>query len=284
MAKELPYFKFFVSEWNDGDITLEDLETQGLFINLCSYYWSNGCKITLSKSIKKFRFADKKLFDNLINNEIIHVNEDLITINFLDEQKEERERNSLKNRENGKKGGRPKKPKETQDKPTENPMGFDSQSEQESKQKAIREEEKREEKKRREKKRKEDIDFIYSLYPTKCPNRKASTGKTSKNKEKIETLLSTKSKDELQKTIKRYLLECDRDKEFLKNFGTFLNNLPDYSEEDQKQKIDSDYVYFKWTCDAVGIKHRKVHKDKAEYYFENQKKGGYIPEILNYGN
>ena len=60
MAKELPYFKFFVSEWNDGDITLEDLETQGLFINLCSYYWSNGCKITLSKSIKKFRFADKK--------------------------------------------------------------------------------------------------------------------------------------------------------------------------------------------------------------------------------
>ena len=107
----------------------------------------------------------KKLFDNLINNEIIHVNEDLITINFLDEQKEERERNSLKNRENGKKGGRPKKPKETQDKPTENPLGFDSQSEQEAKQKAIREEEKREEKKRREKKRKEDIDFIYSPLP-----------------------------------------------------------------------------------------------------------------------
>ena len=54
MAKDLPYFKFFVSEWNDGDITLEDFETQGLFINLCAYYWSNECEITLTKAIKKF--------------------------------------------------------------------------------------------------------------------------------------------------------------------------------------------------------------------------------------
>ena len=33
MAKDLPYFKFFCSEWNDGDITLEDFNLQGLFIN-----------------------------------------------------------------------------------------------------------------------------------------------------------------------------------------------------------------------------------------------------------
>ena len=55
MAKDLPYFKFFVSEWNDGDITLEDFQTQGLFVNLCAYYWSNECEITLTKAIKKFR-------------------------------------------------------------------------------------------------------------------------------------------------------------------------------------------------------------------------------------
>lgn len=39
MAKDLPYFKFIVNEWITGDITLEDLNVQGLFINLCAWYW-----------------------------------------------------------------------------------------------------------------------------------------------------------------------------------------------------------------------------------------------------
>ena len=47
MAKSLPYFKFFCSEWSDGDITLEDYQTQGLFINICAYYWSNECIVEL---------------------------------------------------------------------------------------------------------------------------------------------------------------------------------------------------------------------------------------------
>ena len=87
MAKELPYFKFFVSEWSDGDITLEDFETQGLFINLCAYYWSNECSITLSKAKKKFRNCSESCFNDLINSGIIKLNDDVITINFLDEQK-----------------------------------------------------------------------------------------------------------------------------------------------------------------------------------------------------
>ena len=49
MAKDLPYFKFFCSEWNDGDITLESYKIQGLFINVCSYYWSNECDLSLIK-------------------------------------------------------------------------------------------------------------------------------------------------------------------------------------------------------------------------------------------
>ena len=60
MAKDLPYFKFFCSEWNDGDITLEDYEIQGLFINICSYYWSSGCEVSLQKVKKRFRNEDKK--------------------------------------------------------------------------------------------------------------------------------------------------------------------------------------------------------------------------------
>ena len=49
MAKDLPYFKFFCSEWNDGDITLESYEAQGVFINICSYYWSNECNVNFDK-------------------------------------------------------------------------------------------------------------------------------------------------------------------------------------------------------------------------------------------
>ena len=64
MAKDLPYFKFFCSEWSDGDITLEDFETQGLFINICAYYWSNECIVSLDKVNKKFKLCSEKCFDN----------------------------------------------------------------------------------------------------------------------------------------------------------------------------------------------------------------------------
>lgn len=80
----------------------------------------------------------------------------------------------------------------------------------------------------------ETINYIYSLYPTKCPNRKAPTGKTSKDKKKIEKLLKEKSKQELENIITRFLRENKN--EYLKNFGTFLNNLPDYSEPETQNK------------------------------------------------
>ena len=67
MARELPYFKFFVSEWNDGDITLESLECQGLFINICSYYWSNECDLTIEKLLKKFKHFDQSFSSRSID-------------------------------------------------------------------------------------------------------------------------------------------------------------------------------------------------------------------------
>ena len=39
MAKELPYFKFYPGIYITGDVTLCSLEAQGLFINICSFYW-----------------------------------------------------------------------------------------------------------------------------------------------------------------------------------------------------------------------------------------------------
>jgi hypothetical protein len=96
MAKELPYFKFFCSEWTDGDITLEDYKTQGLFINICSYYWSSACDISLQKLKKRFRGEDKTI-NYLIKNEIIKKKNGKVLINFLDEQWNERQEKSSRN-------------------------------------------------------------------------------------------------------------------------------------------------------------------------------------------
>ena len=96
MAKELPYFKFFCSEWNDGDITLEDYKTQGLFINICSYYWSNACDLSLDKLKKRFS-NEHKTINYLLKNGIIKKKDKIILINFLDEQWIERQSKSSKN-------------------------------------------------------------------------------------------------------------------------------------------------------------------------------------------
>jgi hypothetical protein len=96
MAKDLPYFKFFCSEWNDGDITLEDYEIQGLFINICSYYWSSGSEVSLKKVKKRFRNQDKNI-NYLLKTEIIKRKDKNISINFLDEQWTERQTKSSKN-------------------------------------------------------------------------------------------------------------------------------------------------------------------------------------------
>lgn len=139
MAKDLPYFKFFVSEWNDGDITLEDLHTQGLFINVCSYYWSNDCCLHIDKLKKRFKHNLDGI-DKLFKESIMHNENGYLAINFLDEQLEERKRKSKQNAKNGAKGGRPKKQKETEKKPN----ALISLSETKGNKK--REEEKREEK------------------------------------------------------------------------------------------------------------------------------------------
>jgi hypothetical protein len=90
MAKDLPYFKFFCSEWNDGDVTLETFEHQGLFINICSYYWSNECNLHLDKLLKRFR-GYEEIIDDLSAVKLFKINENrTISITFLDEQRDER--------------------------------------------------------------------------------------------------------------------------------------------------------------------------------------------------
>ena len=99
MAKDSPYFKFHVSEYNDGDIQLCSLEAQGLFINVCSLYWSRECNLLLSKAKKLFKVRDK-VWQELIDENVIKVEDDLVSVSFLDEQLIERDKLSKQNSKN----------------------------------------------------------------------------------------------------------------------------------------------------------------------------------------
>jgi len=87
MAKEIPYFKFFIGEWANGDITCESYEAQGIFINICSIYWAKVGKLTERYIRKKFKSDDT--INELIEAEIIKVKDGKVIINFLDEQLQE---------------------------------------------------------------------------------------------------------------------------------------------------------------------------------------------------
>lgn len=128
MAKELPYFKFYIGDWNNGDITLETYEIQGLFVNICAYYWSKDCDLSMVNLHKKFR-NDKAGITQLIESDIIKVDQENVSISFLNEQFESKEVQKITNRINGLKGGRPKK-EETEEKP--NGLIFANRNESES--------------------------------------------------------------------------------------------------------------------------------------------------------
>lgn len=100
MAKDLPYFKFNVSEWNDGDVTLCSMAAQGLFINLCSLYWSQEGNLSLEKCKRRYKDCNTPVWEELTIEGIIKVDGDQITIRFLDEQFEERQKLSETNAKN----------------------------------------------------------------------------------------------------------------------------------------------------------------------------------------
>lgn len=100
MAKDLPYFKFNISEWLTGDITTCSLEAQGLFTNICALYWSREGDLRTSIIEKKFSRVD--LMEELIEMGVIKLKDDqmAVSISFLDEQLEERKDLSSKNSKN----------------------------------------------------------------------------------------------------------------------------------------------------------------------------------------
>lgn len=128
MAKELPYFKFEPAEYLTKDISFCSLSAQGLFINICSYYWQRNCELTKEQLLRRLNHETE--LNELIKEGVIDLVENNITIKFLDNQLNEVENKSKTNSANGSKGGRPKKnPTESETKPNLNPTESESISE-----------------------------------------------------------------------------------------------------------------------------------------------------------
>ena len=224
MAKDLPYFKFFCSEWNDGDITLESYEHQGLFINICSYYWSNECNVPYDKLLKRFRGCDDLLNDLSAAGLFKIVEGRFLSISFLDEQREERELTSKKNSDAGKLSAKKRALKKLEvqkanELATETQRALNLRS---TKTQPLREEEIRREEIRKETVESEIVfieiqptfEQFWDLYDKKI-NRIKSEPKWNTLKQNI--------KEQIMDYIPKYKAS-KTDKQFIKHPLTFLNS------------------------------------------------------------
>lgn len=98
------------------------------------------------------------------------------------------------------------------------------------------------------------VDEMYELYPTKCPKRNSSLGKSRKDKDRIKKLLKTYSRNQIEQVI-RNEVDSNYGVNYMKNFSTFLNNFPDPSSIENK-KFD---VPFSSSSDKIiigGVEYR----------------------------
>lgn len=105
MSKGLPYFKFYVNTWITGTITSLPFATQGVYVNILSWYWSKECEFFYSDLIKKF---PKKQVEKLISVGVLKKSDDKVEISFLKDQLNDKKSLSKTNSLNGSNGGRSK--------------------------------------------------------------------------------------------------------------------------------------------------------------------------------
>ena len=82
----------------------------------------------------------------------------------------------------------------------------------------------------------EDTERLYKLYPSKCPKRNSTTGKSKKNYTQLSSLIYELGVSQTEFTITNYIKDCKDNGVYMKNFGTFLNNFPDTPIETPKEK------------------------------------------------
>lgn len=101
MAKELPYFQFEPAEYLTKDISFCSLSAQGLFINICCFYWQRQCVLTKDQFLRRFNYLAE--FEELIKEGVIDIQRESIIIKFLDSQYLKATEKSSANSANGSK-------------------------------------------------------------------------------------------------------------------------------------------------------------------------------------
>ena len=147
MAKELPYFKFEPNAWENGNIQMLSREDKGLFIDICSMFWSRIGDLPEKLVIQKLCFGNASALIPLYDEKIIELIDGSIYVKFLSIQLQEFENTSNQNSENAKERWR--KYREQKEISDRNATALIPQCEID----AIREEKRREEKRREEKKK-----------------------------------------------------------------------------------------------------------------------------------
>ena len=289
MAKDLPYFKFFCSEWNDGDITLESYEAQGLFINICSYYWSNECDVDFDKLLKKFRGYDK-IINDLNAEGILKINEDkTICISFLDEQKEEREQTRKIKSKGGKASAEARRLKKLKQKPNNNPtenehvLNLCSTETQLLREEKIREEEIRKEKIKEDEVKDFDFDAFYDLdvlanyYLSKDQIVNAVISLPA-NKIKDKEHLENRMKDFKQSLIEQGRVK-ETFKEFAKYFRNWVKSVEDYNKKPNEIPNPNNEKIITFTSNANPSR-QQLPESEFLSFKERMQGGGYIFKII----
>lgn len=213
MAEKLPYFKFFTGEWANGSITLENYSVQGVFINVCCFYWSKQGNVLKTQLEKKIR--SKKELRVLFEEEIIKLKDDFVVIEFLDNQMVERDSVSKKNSEAGKESARKRALKKQQalnEKPTGVEITFNGNST--IKNKKREEEEQKRIRKEKELKVSELFNRFWNLYDKKTDRDKCFKKFSTLKAEEMELLFIH---------VPKYVLSTP-DKKYRKAPTTYLNN------------------------------------------------------------
>jgi len=187
MAKELPYFKFEPNQWENGNIQMCSREDKGLFIDLCSMYWSRLGDLSIKLAIQKLCGGNATALNSLYDENIIQVIDGNIYIKFLSEQLNEFEDVSKTNSKNALLGW--EKRRKQKHESERNATASESQCESD----AIREEHIKEDKNiyNAELIQYSFNDF-WNLYPNKTNKKKAEekfNKLTKQQKEKIENHL-----------------------------------------------------------------------------------------------
>lgn len=104
MAKELPYFKFEPNQWENGNVQMCSRQDKGLFIDICSMYWSRLGDLPLKLAIQKLCAGNATALNSLCDDRIIAVENGFIRIDFLEEQLSEFDNTSKQNSKNAKEG------------------------------------------------------------------------------------------------------------------------------------------------------------------------------------